>query len=363
MRRRAFLAGTATIAGLAGCSSGSDGAGADSGDTGPRVDGTAEGFDPVPLAFLNTFHRIEHPLVQYGARNEGEAPVELRFTARYQGYSEPSVSTKVVDPGETVTVEQTLVPDPGALESVTTQTTFNLQWSIGRNTGDGWSVVREETQPIQVYPQDTMVLWQQLDDDSWQPLHKLLPVFVTPQAEAVQELLSLAKEYHPDDALTGYQCGACSDDEWYQHTGQQVWAIYQALKHDYEMSYLNMPTAFGSEKDFVQRVNTPRRSLELSSANCLDGTFVFASALEALGVEPFIALVPGHAYFAWHAKSGGLLDALETTMLGSAEFDATHRVGVDQLREYSEAFRDSAWENGALVDVAEMRSNGVLPVE
>jgi len=227
---------------------------------------------------------------------------------------------------------------------------------------------------VDVYPMDTAVLWTEDEEGNDYPLYDYLAVFVTPKSDAVQELLAIAKEYAVDEygsyseydlyrSLPGYQCGDCTEEEWEVYTALQVMAIYNALKYYYGVSYLNMPTAFGVEKDFVQRINLPEESLRLGSANCIDGAVLFASALEAIGIQPFIVIVPGHAFVAWSINPGGEKTvALETTMIGEYDFEDAYIKGNQELAEYWDALTDDNYENGALIDVMEMHEQGILPI-
>lgn len=349
------LAGAAAIGGLAGCTGGGGG------DEAP-VDTHTRYVSTVPLAYYNTYLHRGDPMVSVDLDNAGSSPVELRVTSVYRDVSEPAVDQVTVPGGESRTVDQVPVVKPDAATAVTTTTSVSLAVTIERRGGDGWATVVEHAPPVEVYPLDTALLWQRTSDGSVEPLYEYLAAFVTPQAAAVQELLATAKRYHPDGVLTGYQCGDCGDDEWYRYTASQVAAIYHAAKEDYGISYLNLPTAFGRVRDFVQRVNTPRRSLALQSTNCLDGTLLFASALEALGIEPEIVVVPGHAFLVWNARPGGLKDALETTAIGDADFATANRLGRDEMHRFGSDLDDGNYDNGEAMPVSRARRDGVVPL-
>jgi hypothetical protein len=71
----------------------------------------------------------------------------------------------------------------------------------------------------------------------------------------------------------------------------QVAAIFLALK-ELGLTYVSVATDFF---DGAQNVKFPSESLATTSANCIDGSLVFASALEAIGMRPAIVMLPGHA--------------------------------------------------------------------
>jgi hypothetical protein len=99
-----------------------------------------------------------------------------------------------------------------------------------------------------------------------------------------------------------------------------------------DIRYINSVLTFGAVPGvFQQRVRLPRESLKTRSANCLDGTLLMASLLEAASLNPGIVLVPGHAFLAWETQDGnGVWDYLETTMTGAYAFSQAVQAGRKQ---------------------------------
>ena len=88
--------------------------------------------------------------------------------------------------------------------------------------------------------------------------------------------------------------------------------------------------------DRLRGVRLPRESLEQKEANCIDGTVLFASLLEAISMSPALVMVPGHAFLAWETWRGnGHWRYLETTMIGSDEFDVARARGESLAQTYS----------------------------
>lgn len=75
--------------------------------------------------------------------------------------------------------------------------------------------------------------------------------------------------------LTGYQSDVLL----------QVQAIYDALKQDADITYVNSLIAFNPEESARTSACTLRESLEEHQANCMDGTLLFASLLEAATIN------------------------------------------------------------------------------
>jgi len=74
----------------------------------------------------------------------------------------------------------------------------------------------------------------------------------------------------------------------------QMSAIFLALKAR-GLQYVDVPQDFFLG---AQNVRFPVETLATASANCIDGTLVFASALESMGMRAGIVKVPGHAFVA-----------------------------------------------------------------
>jgi len=149
----------------------------------------------------------------------------------------------------------------------------------------------------------------------------------------------------------------------------QMSAIFNALKKR-GMQYVNVPQDF-----FVgaQNVKFPVESLATESANCIDGTLVFASALESMQMRPGIVVVDGHAFVAVLAGAGAdpckvaNWIPIETTAVSSAS--AVQAVKADMLNHmpavtqvYSkDCAIDPSQSINTIYDLAFLRSLGILP--
>ncbi len=108
--------------------------------------------------------------------------------------------------------------------------------------------------------------------------------------------------------------------------------------------------------DGWQRVRRPAETLEARAANCMDGSFLFASVLELIGMEPVILYDPGHAYVGVRASRGGSrVWAIETTGVGTVGAEEAYRIAQERLA------KDTGTPDFAQTDVVTMRDRGVLP--
>jgi hypothetical protein len=111
----------------------------------------------------------------------------------------------------------------------------------------------------------------------------------------------------------------------------------------------------GSYYDTAQYVRLPSEVLDDGAGNCVDASVVFASILEAIGMEPIIDIIPGHAMVSVKVspESSRVL-SVETTLIGSGtSFDDAVSAGTSSLidAEYHHA-----------VNVLDLRESGITPM-
>lgn len=177
--------------------------------------------------------------------------------------------------------------------------------------------------------------------------------WVTPHAMAVQERIRRALELVPGRQMLGYQ----GDPDI---VNAQVAALYQSLR-EAEISYVNSVIDYGAPAGMTtQRTRLPRESLAQRSANCIDGTVLLASLIEGVSLNPAIVLVPGHAFVGWEVWHGsGEWRFLETTLIGTADFEIAHKSGERQ----HEQFRKFSKNKIKLHSLQDLRARGIWPME
>lgn len=123
-----------------------------------------------------------------------------------------------------------------------------------------------------------------------------------------------------------------------------------------QVTYSSITGTFFTGWQHVRRVT---QSLQTASANCIDGSFVFASVAELLGMEPVLILKTGHAYVGIRsAPSSTVIWPIETTMVGSTAtpFDAYQRAFSNRSTDKA---NDPKYQE---VDIARLRALGVTPL-
>ena len=311
----------------------------------------------VPTGIVHLLHAERTPLVTFRVQYTGRVYVRLRLKSFVEGYSAQAVDTVELQRDGSAEIHQLPTFFPGPLETVTELTRATLNIQIDDLDG---KTEQQSTFPIWLLARTSAYLG--IEDPAtgeWVDLTAYLGAWVTPNAEGVMELLRAAADKHPEKQIVGYQVDA-------QGIEEQVKAAYDALKEQ-GITYVNSVLAFGATRgEYIQRVRLPRESLEKRSANCIDGTVLMASVLEAASLNPAIVLIPGHAFLAWETQDGsGEWDYLETTMIGQYEFDAAHQSGQatakDQMAMAEWLNDDSYFQR---LSLPELRAKyGITPME
>jgi hypothetical protein len=273
----------------------------------------------VPTAIYHLFDPAETPLVSCTVRNVGRQGKtrRLRFSSFIDGYSATAVNTVEIKPEDEFTFNQLPSLRPGSAAAVNELTRAMLNVLVEDLDAGTGAVELHATYPIWLLSRTTAPLAvRDPKTGGWNDLTHYFGAFVTPNAPQVMEFLRLAADRHPDKMLAGYQ----GDPSGIM---PQVKALYDALKADAGITYVNSLIAFSPEEGAAnQRVRLPRESLSHREANCIDGTVLFASLLEGISMNPAIVLVPGHAFVAWEGwQDSGEWHYLETTMIGSHSFE------------------------------------------
>ncbi len=290
-------------------------------------------------------------------QNESHEPRRVSVSAYLEGLSARAIRTielERMDKGQTIPLLPSLLPGPTRRITQVQRGTLHVIVTIFGSTRDSW------TQLVESHDTQTVVLLSRnssfnsvIDPQTGLP-SDLIPYYgawVTPHIEPIQALLRRAAELTPEHQIWGYQGEP-------EAVPRQVETLYDALKNA-GIVYVNSIIDFGAGPGVLtQRTRLPRESLKHRSANCIDGTVLFASLLETASLHAGIVLVPGHAFVAWEKWRGSdEWDYLETTMIGTHDFIVANACGRDLYQRWSD--RSSA----RLLKLDDLRSDGIWPME
>ena len=294
----------------------------------------------IPTAIYHLLDAESMPLVQVqltARRKSGEAR-SASVTAYIEYYSAQAVAT--VDLSSSRIAPVALLPTLFAERvneiSEITRATVHV---VVRDLGTGHKI-SHETYPVWLLSRNSAQM--SVKDPStgaWTDLSRYLGAFVTPNAPAVMHFQRKVAAHHPQGKLAGYDGDSVE---------AQVRAVFDALKADADIAYVNSVIDFNPEEGAkTQRIRRPSQSLSEGQANCVDGTVLMASLLEAISLNPAIVVIPKHVLIAW--ETGSRNDKwryLETTQIGDSSFEEATAYGERLVGVYEKQFnatQNPAW--------------------
>lgn len=175
--------------------------------------------------------------------------------------------------------------------------------------------------------------------------------------KAAQRLTANGATYDNVPALYGYDQGAASE----QQVRDQVNAIFDTLQFDYHLHYAADNPPF--TRDTAQRVQLPR---DLLSANaptgmCVETSVALASAVERLGLRPYIVFTPTHAFVgvALGSSPQAPIEYWETSDLnGGIQGDQANTHGNAEFAQFT-----AAHDIQEIVDIQYERTQSIEPME
>ncbi|HEX9056651.1 MAG TPA: hypothetical protein VF818_03885 [Ktedonobacterales bacterium] len=207
--------------------------------------------------------------------------------------------------------------------------------------------------------------WMQWEDASGSDQSRYLAGWVTPQADVVNTLVGRSAQFlgeHPTwyraaPALYGYNGGQAS----HQAVVDQVNALFDTLQSVYQVHYVdeNIPYA----QNATQLIKLPKDVLNSAAPTgmCIETTVLMASAVEAIGMRPYIIIVPGHAFLgvALSAAPSAPLEYWETSDLnGSLRGDQANIHGDTEYNHYQ-----SLSQILRIIDIEQERQQAIQPIE
>ncbi|MGL1934271.1 MAG: hypothetical protein OCD01_04605 [Fibrobacterales bacterium] len=280
-------------------------------------------------------------------------------TAEIPGITHAFSQTTIINRNTT----DTLKLNPGLIVNnlpllLTTRTAqLNLTIKVIKNGGE--TTIRSESYVIEVIPPNiyTSGITVQYPSQPEATFHfeNYLSTWVQSDLPVIHEINFEAAALHPKGSLVGYQAPVgATDSEKSDIVRIQVKAIYEALRAR-DIVYINnlfSPSA-------GQKIKFPNQTINTKAANCIDGTVLFAAALEAAGLEPFIFLMTGHSIVGWRTWQGtNEMEFLETTLTWNADpqtFDYAHDRGMYK-------FANPNPGETHLIDVSALQKSGINPL-
>jgi hypothetical protein len=189
----------------------------------------------------------------------------------------------------------------------------------------------------------------------------MFAAYVNENHPQIDQILKEAKATGLCNSFLGYQGSE-------QNVMQQVNSIWVALQRrgiTYS-SITDTPPVKGVDAQHVRFLD---ESINMTQANCVDGSVLMASVLKKIEIKTALVLVPGHCYLAFYSHDpakGGKLYGVETTMLGDRvsladAINAATYTKEDSLQKNAAKF-DQEDSGFMLVDLDAAREFGIMPI-
>jgi hypothetical protein len=301
-------------------------------------------------------------LTEISLTNNGAQPVKVWVESSVSNYTDSAVDTVTLAAGETKVVAQNPPLLPTALDLLHDMRKGTVHIEINYLKEGEKRLVHEETTEIFVYSRQDKLLGS---PGTYNALY-YAATMVTPNDPALDELLRVAADYHPNGSIVwGY------GDE--TDSTNKVWnnlkAIYDAVGDHYDVTYVAVGSPFVNPDDseaglYLQRVKLPYEVLESHSGMCIELAQLFASAYEKIFLDPVIVNVPRHAYVAVPISEGSsTYYFVEATMVGWAPFEDAVQVGAEEFtEEHSRPIEMDVLDAYYWLDISELRAEGIWPI-
>jgi hypothetical protein len=307
----------------------------------------------TPLAHL--YGEFLDDFVIVTVKNGNTSPVRIVATSEISGYTSKASDTVTVPAGGTQEIRQNPRLTTAAIDGLNSEHQADLHIAVSYLEAGQPRIVLDQTSETLItsrrdFPWTIKGFTQQED---W----NLVVAMVTPTDPGVEQLIRAGANYDPSGAMTSNydSTGDESGSVW-----QRLSDIWQAETTDFSLTYISTTDSFASGSS--QRIRLPGEVLDQASGNCIELTLLYASVVEALGMQPAIIMVPGHAYVAVRVDdTNDNYYFIETTMIGQATFKEAVTMGNSEWQK-AQPYVSSGTEDYGWVDVPEARSNGIVPI-
>lgn len=318
-----------------------------------QVDVRARYYAQVPTAFYHLLGKTakQQNLAEFTLTNQGSNAVTIKLTSWIEGFTDQAVDTIQLDGGQTTRIEQTPVMQMGVRNQLNEAQVAAWHYKLVYLQGGQEKLLKEQSAQVQMMSKRDLVVV--IVDDNGNlvaDFREYVAAWVTPASPEVEQLLRDATQYIPGEAIYGYQGGA-------EGVLPQLEAIYRVINDQYSVRYVSTPVSLSStEKTFVQRIRLPAETVRQQAGNCIETTLLYASAIEAMDMNPLLVLVPGHAFVACETDRGShQYIFIETTVLGQGmTFADALAAGQKNWQKYQ--------SQSMLIDVRHWQARGITPM-
>ncbi len=222
------------------------------------------------------------PMATFKIYNFANHPFTLKVAADVPGICDPVERTLAVT-AKWDSIKLTPTPRLG-VDLRTLPREAKLTYKI--EDAKSGTVYFEDTRALSVVPPTSLPLMVPAREGDLRKTRELSAAWVTPASRGVTSFLDAAKKRVPGGAFAGPA----------QATFAQVQAIWDEMRAR-EFSFTREPGLGGPNG--VAETLLPADVIAATGGTYLEGVLLFASLLEAIGLDPILVFLPGHAMIGW----------------------------------------------------------------
>lgn len=285
------------------------------------------------------------PVATLTTVNGSTRPVVEMVSAQIADWSRKSVETVQLEPNERRTIRLNPELLPKAFQNGEIRpATLEVRASIL-----GTAVQYSQTRSVYLHAASDFYWGSDLSNAQF------ISRWVTPHDPAVLQLVAAVRNYVTRGRLAGYGLPGGSPAAVAAQVENEARGVFAAMQHR-GVSYVDSASVYGHFTTLTERVRLPRETLSTNSANCIDLSVAFASAMENLGMQPVIVVVPGHAFTGVRlARGSPRILYLDLTVMPDGTFDAAVQRAQNWLQKTPEA-------QLRVIDIATARTHQIYPM-
>jgi hypothetical protein len=315
--------------------------------------GTLVAWSP-PRVVYTAFYVNQPSFVS--VRYRSDAPQTLRITVSIPRFTqEQTVQVQAAQLFQSAAFKPPLL-DAHVLDALIGPGQMPAQVHLRVQTATG--VACDNSAPLTLMSRE----WMHWSDPATGDNSAYLAGWITPQAPAILDLVGRTDQwieqrpatYGGITAMRGYDAGRATASD----VRNQVDALFDALQSVYHIHYASDNVVFGRD----QRIRLPQDVLTGAAPTgmCVETTAILASAVEHLGMRPYVVIVPGHAFLgvALGADLTAPIEFWETSDLNGS---TGTQANLDGNSEYRDATQANTIQT--VIDVQYERVHGIEPIE
>ncbi|MCB4791788.1 MAG: PorV/PorQ family protein [Elusimicrobia bacterium] len=283
----------------------------------------------VPSAIYGLLENYNAAPISVSIENNTEFEARFKIIYRYEPKTQEQISSVNIEPGDIADVNLYPQLPSQVISGIKKQESQLVRVSLYYIDSKGTAIkLRDDfTDYVTLYPYNQFFTSVYTALGNEVPVIETLVAWVTYNDPALNEVLLKASkrgaELKPQVKIVGGQDpriflrAADQLDKDFLH---QIELIYNTLKEDYKIDYLNNPIVSDTGKLLkTQRVKFPSETLKFKG-NCIDLAVLFATILESIEINPVIVLLPndGHCVVGWEVPGTDkyMYHLLETNNFG-----------------------------------------------